>query len=106
MSHNLCIILIPDNITLKLYFLHVSICCFYLDVSECCNTVHIDSNGLAKTLHSEKLGTYIAEGISNGRLLYKNHEGAYLYFAPSNKWMVSTVVYLLILIFKIDFKFY
>ena len=62
---------------------------FHSDVSKCCNTVNIISNGLAKILHSDKLGTYIAEGASNGRLSYKNYEGAYLYFAPSNKWMVS-----------------
>ena len=80
------------NLALKLYFLHFSICCFYLDASECCNTVQIASDGLARTLHSEKLGTYIAEGVSNGRISYKNYEGAYLYFAPSNKWMVSVGV--------------
>ena len=66
---------------------------FYLDVSHCCNTVNITSTGFANTFHSAKLGVFIADGLSNGRLSYKNYEGAYLYFAPSNTWMVSIVIH-------------
>ena len=73
---------------------------FYLDVSQCCNTVNITSTGFANTFHSAKLGVYIADGLSNGRLSYKNYEGAYLYFAPSNTWMVSIGIHLKILILK------
>ena len=74
--------------------------CFYLEISECCNTVDITSTGFAKTFHSATLGTYIADGLSNGRVSYKNYEGAYLYLAPSNKWMVSIGIRLKTLILK------
>ena len=50
--------------------------------------VEITSNGLAQELHWEKLGTYTAVGTWNGRITYRNHAGAYLYFGPTNKWMV------------------
>ena len=76
----------------------------YLDVSQCCNTVTITSTGFAKTFHSAKLGTYIADGLSNGRLSYKNYEGAYLYFAPSNTWMVSIGICLSTLILTMHFS--
>ena len=90
----------------KLWFkiiFHIFAClnsCFYLEISECCNTVDITSTGFAKTFHSATLGTYIADGLSNGQLSYKNYEGAYLYLAPSNKWMVSIGIRLKTLILK------
>ena len=61
----------------------------YKSLEQCTATVVITSSGLASAHHSAKLGTYSEDGISNGRIAYKNGQGHYLYFNTNSNWMVS-----------------
>ena len=60
-------------------------------IDDCCNKLTLSSDSVPLEHSSYVEGTYVKDGISNGRIVYKNDQSndAYLHFSPNYKWMVS-----------------
>ena len=80
---------------------------FFLPTSiACCDQLVINSTGAAVNHRSTALGTYRNDGISNGRVSYKNDKDNdnHLHFAPNNNWMVSIEYYCIIMTYFMEMK--